>query len=191
MPCSLITVLQNLVARSARGRATLIHISLWHLWCSACQIEVRAINERCYIIVRCTRFALIRRLGGFRSHLIFGPSICFIPNVTPASSGNFFHKCPITNLIRRLQATPAIFQALLALLLSLLSICLTAPLSAAVSCIYAATLVAVTFVAPGVLMWAQKYKKCALLYIQPHTTRINILCSEIRGPWDVAVPKVN
>jgi len=76
-------------------------------------------------------------------------------------------------LRQRLQATLTIFQALLTLLLSLLSICLTASLSATVSCIYAATLVAVTFVAPGILVWAQKYK------------------NEIRGPWDVAVPKVN
>ena len=191
MRCLLITVLQNLAARSARGKADIIHISLWHSWYSACQIDFRAVNERCYIGVRCTRFALIRWLGGFRPHLIFGPSICFISNATPAFPGKYLHKCPITNLIRRLQVTPTIFQALLTLLLSLLSIFLTASLSATVSCIYGATLVIVTFVAPGVLVWAQKYKKYALLHIQLHITRINILCSEIRGPWDVAVPKVN
>jgi phosphatidylinositol glycan class C protein len=55
----------------------------------------------------------------------------------------------------------------------MLSLYLTASLSVPVSYIYAATLLFVTFIAPGVLMWAQKYK------------------NEIRGPWDVAVPKVN
>jgi len=33
--------------------------------------------------------------------------------------------------------------------------------------------VAVNFIGPGVLVWAQKYK------------------NEIRGPWDVAVPRLN
>jgi len=76
-------------------------------------------------------------------------------------------------LRQRLQVTPTILQALLTLSFSMLSLYLTASLSVPVSYIYAATLLFVTFIAPGVLMWAQKYK------------------NEIRGPWDVAVPKVN
>jgi len=66
-----------------------------------------------------------------------------------------------------------ILRAILTFALSMLCLFLTAPLSPIVCYIYAATLVFVTFVAPGVLVWAQKYK------------------NEIRGPWDVAVPKVN
>jgi len=76
-------------------------------------------------------------------------------------------------LRQRLQVTPTIVQALLTFSLSTLCLNLTASLSVPVSYIYAATLLFVTFVAPGVLVWAQKYK------------------NEIRGPWDVAVPKVN
>jgi len=76
-------------------------------------------------------------------------------------------------LRQRLQVTPTIVQALLTFSLSTLCLNLTASLSVPVSYIYAATLLFVTFVAPGVLVWAQKYK------------------NEIRGPLDVAVPKVN
>jgi len=76
-------------------------------------------------------------------------------------------------LRQHLQVTPMVLQAFLTLSLSMLCLLLSASLSATVSYIYAATLVLVTFVAPGVLVWAQKYK------------------NEIRGPWDVAVPKVN
>jgi len=76
-------------------------------------------------------------------------------------------------LRQRLQATSSMLQAFITLLLSTLCIYLTAPLSTTILYLYAATLIFVTFVAPGVLVWAQKYK------------------NEIRGSWDVAVPKVN
>ncbi|KIY69575.1 phosphatidylinositol N-acetylglucosaminyltransferase [Cylindrobasidium torrendii FP15055 ss-10] len=42
-----------------------------------------------------------------------------------------------------------------------------------ISLLFFMTFAAITFVAPGALIWAQKFK------------------NEIRGPWDVAVPKVN
>jgi len=64
-------------------------------------------------------------------------------------------------------------QVLLTLFLSVLSLVLTAPLSATVAYLFLFILFAITFLAPAVLVWAQKYK------------------NEIRGPWDVAVPKVN
>ncbi|KAF5314178.1 hypothetical protein D9611_006828 [Ephemerocybe angulata] len=49
---------------------------------------------------------------------------------------------------------------------------LLAPLSTTVTAICAVVLFSITFVAPMLLVWAQKYK------------------NNIRGPWDVAVPKV-
>lgn len=39
--------------------------------------------------------------------------------------------------------------------------------------LYGALFLFITFAAPGLLIWAQKYK------------------NEIRGPWDVAIPKLN
>ncbi|KAG1750008.1 phosphatidylinositol N-acetylglucosaminyltransferase subunit C [Suillus paluster] len=76
-------------------------------------------------------------------------------------------------LRHRLQVTPQVVQILFTLILCVLSFVLTVPLSVSVASIYACILITVTFVAPGVLVWAQKYK------------------NEIRGPWDVAVPRLN
>jgi len=73
----------------------------------------------------------------------------------------------------RLQVAPQVVQILFTLTLCVVSFVLTVPLSISVASIYAGILIAVTFVAPGVLVWAQKYK------------------NEIRGPWDVAVPRLN
>ncbi|KIK71027.1 hypothetical protein GYMLUDRAFT_185305 [Collybiopsis luxurians FD-317 M1] len=74
-------------------------------------------------------------------------------------------------LRRRLRSFPV--QATLTLFLSILSLVLAAPLSATIAYFFLLVLLAVTFLAPALLVWAQKYK------------------NEIRGPWDVAVPKVN
>lgn len=76
-------------------------------------------------------------------------------------------------LRHRLQVTPQVAQILFTLTLCILSFALTVPLSVSVAYIYAGISITVTFVAPGVLVWAQKYK------------------NEIRGPWDVAVPRLN
>ncbi|KAG2159879.1 phosphatidylinositol N-acetylglucosaminyltransferase subunit C [Suillus bovinus] len=76
-------------------------------------------------------------------------------------------------LRHQLQVTPQVAQILFTLTLCVLSFTLTAPLSVSVAYIYAGISITVTFVAPGVLVWAQKYKK------------------HIRGPWDVAVPRLN
>jgi phosphatidylinositol glycan class C protein len=47
----------------------------------------------------------------------------------------------------------------------------------------------VTLIAPAVLIWGQRYKKSV------HRPDLDILLTSyfsiIRGPWDVAVPKVN
>lgn len=50
-------------------------------------------------------------------------------------------------------------HSLLTLLLSALAISLTAPLSATITTLFAAVLVFVALVAPGVLVWAQRFKK--------------------------------
>ena len=51
------------------------------------------------------------------------------------------------------------------------------------------TLIMVTFVAPVILMWAQKYKKWVKMITSTPFTH-TAQSSEIRGPWDVAVPIV-
>ncbi|KAG2072667.1 phosphatidylinositol N-acetylglucosaminyltransferase [Suillus decipiens] len=76
-------------------------------------------------------------------------------------------------LRHQLQVTPQVAQILFTLTLCVLSFVLTIPLSVSVAYIYAGISITVTFVAPGVLIWAQKFK------------------NEIRGPWDVAVPRLN
>jgi len=50
-------------------------------------------------------------------------------------------------------------QVLFTLTLCVLSFGLTVPLSISAASAFAGVSVAVTFVAPGVLVWAQKYKK--------------------------------
>ncbi|EIW86697.1 GPI2-domain-containing protein [Coniophora puteana RWD-64-598 SS2] len=57
--------------------------------------------------------------------------------------------------------------------LAISSIASMVSLSMKAACVYAMILFAVTFLSPGLLVWAQKYK------------------NEIRGPWDVAIPKIN
>ncbi|KAJ3864755.1 phosphatidylinositol N-acetylglucosaminyltransferase subunit C [Lentinula novae-zelandiae] len=73
-------------------------------------------------------------------------------------------------LRRRLQVP---MQTLLTLILSISSFLLAIPLSSTIAFLVLFVLLAVTMLAPAVLVWAQKYK------------------NEIRGPWDVAVPKLN
>lgn len=76
-------------------------------------------------------------------------------------------------LRHRLQAASSLFQAFLTILLSAISILLTSPLSPFVAWIYAGVLSLVLFAAPAALVWAQRYK------------------NELKGSWDVAVPRVN
>ncbi|KIK94366.1 hypothetical protein PAXRUDRAFT_828085 [Paxillus rubicundulus Ve08.2h10] len=64
-------------------------------------------------------------------------------------------------------------QAFVTISISTLSLILTMSLSVSVCMVVIGIYVAVNFIAPGVLVWAQKYK------------------NEIRGPWDVAVPRLN
>ncbi|OSD03446.1 phosphatidylinositol N-acetylglucosaminyltransferase [Trametes coccinea BRFM310] len=75
-------------------------------------------------------------------------------------------------LRRRIQDTAKPLQILVTILLCGLSIALTYPLSSTATYLYIACYTFVTFVAPGMLVWAQRFK------------------NEIRGTWDPAVPKV-
>ncbi|KAF9453801.1 phosphatidylinositol N-acetylglucosaminyltransferase [Macrolepiota fuliginosa MF-IS2] len=76
-------------------------------------------------------------------------------------------------LLRRLIQGTLVAWVALTVVLSLFAVALAAYISDTFTYLCASTLVIVTFVAPGVLMWAQKFK------------------NEIRGPWDVAVPIVD
>lgn len=76
-------------------------------------------------------------------------------------------------LRRRLQAGPPVVQTSVTIILCLSSLASAESLSRTATGIAMAAFVSVTFVAPGVLVWAQKYK------------------NEIRGTWDPAVPRVN
>ncbi|EPT04313.1 hypothetical protein FOMPIDRAFT_1021975 [Fomitopsis schrenkii] len=76
-------------------------------------------------------------------------------------------------LRRRLQAGPAIVQTSVTFALCLWAIVSADSVSRTATGVVGAAFAAVTFVAPGVLVWAQKYK------------------NEIRGTWDPAVPRVN
>lgn len=59
----------------------------------------------------------------------------------------------------RFQTGSESLQLFLTTCLCGMSIWLTVPLSSSVSYLYAGVFTAVTFVAPGVLVWAQRYKK--------------------------------
>ncbi|KAI6031815.1 phosphatidylinositol N-acetylglucosaminyltransferase-domain-containing protein [Pisolithus microcarpus] len=76
-------------------------------------------------------------------------------------------------LRHRFGAVPPILQVALTVSISALSFALTMSLSPFVAALTSAIYVTVNVVAPGILVWAQRYK------------------NEIRGPWDVAVPRVN
>ncbi|KAH8830582.1 phosphatidylinositol N-acetylglucosaminyltransferase [Flagelloscypha sp. PMI_526] len=76
-------------------------------------------------------------------------------------------------LRRRLQASPPFFPLLFTAILFVTLIVLNLSLSTFTTLLYTATLTFVTFGAPAVVVWAQRYK------------------NEIRGQWDVAIPKVD
>ncbi|KAF9569598.1 phosphatidylinositol N-acetylglucosaminyltransferase [Agrocybe pediades] len=76
-------------------------------------------------------------------------------------------------LRHRLQTLPVALWLLFTIALWTLAVWLIGNLSRSLMWLSFSTLSFVTVIAPGVLVWAQRYK--------------NI----IRGPWDVAVPKVN
>ena len=85
-----------------------------------------------------------------------------------------------------------VIQVSLTVSLTLSAVALTASLSRTIANIFCAILVFVVFFAPALLMWAQKYKKYALqLRARSHLVLNTDFVSEIRGPWDVAVPRVN
>ncbi|KAI0963555.1 hypothetical protein AcW1_000600 [Taiwanofungus camphoratus] len=75
-------------------------------------------------------------------------------------------------LRRRLQNSYIILRIFLTLVLCGSSLFLTASLSRTATCLFLASFAFVTFIAPGILVWAQRFK------------------NEIRGTWDPAVPKV-
>ncbi|KAL9716230.1 glycosylphosphatidylinositol anchor biosynthesis [Leucoagaricus gongylophorus] len=76
-------------------------------------------------------------------------------------------------LLRRLiQATSTIVWVALTVVLGASAVILATYISDIFMYLCGFTLIVVTFVAPAILMWAQKFK------------------NEIRGPWDVAVPIV-
>ncbi len=91
------------------------------------------------------------------------------------------------------QGAAKTLQVFLTIIISGLSIGLTYPLSSTAAYIYYACFIFVTFIAPGVLVWAQRYKKCVLVWAVSSWVQqlIDALVSEIRGTWDPAVPKVN
>jgi hypothetical protein len=57
------------------------------------------------------------------------------------------------------QNWPPIFRVCLTVFLSILAVRLMLPLSAMVAHLFSGTLLFVTFVCPGLLIWAQQYKK--------------------------------
>jgi phosphatidylinositol glycan class C protein len=70
----------------------------------------------------------------------------------------FLNSVPLTVL----QASSTIIQASMTVLLSFLAVVLTAPLSWTVTFIFSVSLLFVTFLAPAMLVWAQKHKKLVL-----------------------------
>lgn len=58
-----------------------------------------------------------------------------------------------------MQTVPRIFPLALTVVFSALSVTLTLSLSVSVSFIYGAVFAFVTFVAPALLVWAQRFKK--------------------------------
>lgn len=75
-------------------------------------------------------------------------------------------------LRRRLQSGPTGVHIIVTIALCGSCVSFTAPVSSLAAYLVCGNFVFVTFVAPGVLVWAQRYK------------------NEIRGTWDPAVPKV-
>ena len=72
------------------------------------------------------------------------------------------HSCSIYGeilLTPPTQVLPAPIAFPLTAALLVLSITLTAPLSITVASVYSAVFIFVTFLAPGILVWAQRYKK--------------------------------
>ncbi|CAK5280233.1 unnamed protein product [Mycena citricolor] len=76
-------------------------------------------------------------------------------------------------LRHRLGSRSALVRVAFTVLLLATSVVAAKPVMRMAIWVYASVQLAVTFLAPAVLVWAQKFK------------------NEIRGPWDVAVPKVN
>lgn len=73
------------------------------------------------------------------------------------SSGRSYHVCCVNSYT--FQASSIIVQAAITVLLSFLAVVLTAPLSWTITFIFSVSLPFVTFLAPAILVWAQKYKK--------------------------------
>ncbi|KAI6133079.1 phosphatidylinositol N-acetylglucosaminyltransferase subunit C [Pisolithus croceorrhizus] len=93
-------------------------------------------------------------------------------------------------LRHRFGAVPPILQVTLTVSISALSFALTMSLSPFVTALTFGIYVTVNVVAPAILVWAQRYKK-QVLSLSSFPWKLMRCPSEIRGPWDVAVPRVN
>ncbi|KIM66180.1 hypothetical protein SCLCIDRAFT_1211405 [Scleroderma citrinum Foug A] len=76
-------------------------------------------------------------------------------------------------LRHRFWAIPPVMQVAITISISAFSLVLIGALSGPAAAFIFGIYVAVNLIAPGILVWAQRYK------------------NEIRGPWDVAIPRVN
>lgn len=91
--------------------------------------------------------------------LVFCTSICTFSNVTlPPTGATQTNDIPPFDS-PSYQMSPMIVQVFLTFVLSLSALLLTAFLSWTITCIFSVSLVFITFLAPAVLVWAQKHKK--------------------------------
>ncbi|KAH7103053.1 phosphatidylinositol N-acetylglucosaminyltransferase [Auriculariales sp. MPI-PUGE-AT-0066] len=73
---------------------------------------------------------------------------------------------------RHLQTSSLLLHVVLAVVLASIAVAMMLPISPLTAVLFLSVLLFVTFGGPALLMWAQQFK------------------NEIRGPWDVATPKV-
>ena len=125
------------------------------------QTDLGAVNECCNIIIGGLGFKVGKWPGSLCPHNVCCTGIHYVPNTTPKTSGKptFSNVAQLHCLISLPKASHPPVTALLTIILSASCLHLTMPLSITVTCLYAITFVFVTFLAPAVLVWAQKYKK--------------------------------
>lgn len=123
------------------------------------QVNVGFVYERRYFVLGRASLEAVGRHLCLWSHSLLGAGLRPFSHAPPSHSGRVVTSCYGTCLTSGQQGTARTIQVILTIVLCGLSTALTYPLSATATYLYLSCFIFVTFIAPGMLVWAQRFKK--------------------------------
>ena len=132
-----------------------MHLQAWFA-----QVLLRALNERGHLILSRPCIMSIDQWGRLHTHIVLHSIIRTFSDFAWSSAGDHPSQCvALSESLDPCQASPPIIHITLTIALSASSLYLTILLSTTVAYLLALMLIMITFIVPGVFVWAQKDKK--------------------------------